>query len=349
MYHGGHAGSAVTQPSPPSWKKLYGPNLLYFNTGNDAEVMSDAKAELASERGEWPYCWMKNAAYPLLADRGTVTGTIAEAHGRSVDGAVVTLAQPGPLLTQGYDYMYWIQADSAGNFSIPSVRPGTYSVHVYATQGTIVDDPTHGEIVGSVTVAAGANDVGTLIWAPPYRANLLWSIGTSDRRSGEFRVFPPPVAAGASNTAYETGRMYSPTGTTAGLWTVPPATTTYTVDVSTPQTDWYFVQSVKGTWTVKFDLVTVPTGGATLTIAIAGAALAPQLTAAVNGHPIMSQTFGNDETLYRSCLEGGLFQMITATVPAEYLVVGGNTAAFTVTPSGAGSGVYYDMVKLESD
>lgn len=47
--------------------------------------------------------------------------------------------------------------------------------------------------------------------SPPFHANLLWSIGNSDQRSGEFRVFPN-VAAGPANTAYETGRMYAPTG-----------------------------------------------------------------------------------------------------------------------------------------
>jgi rhamnogalacturonan endolyase len=212
MYHGGHAGSAITTPSPAGWQKLYGPNLLYVDAGSDAQVVADALAQVATERGQWPYCWMSNGLYPLSAQRGTVTGKIAEAHGRSVAGAQVLLAQAGDLLTQGYDYMFWSVADAGGNFTIPAVRPGQYAVHVYATQGSIVDDPTTGEVVGNVAVVAGANDVGTLMWSPPYHANLIWSIGASDRRAGEFR-FDPAAPPGASNTAYETGRMYGPSPT----------------------------------------------------------------------------------------------------------------------------------------
>jgi rhamnogalacturonan endolyase len=350
MYHGGHAGSAITASSPPNWHKLYGPNLVYFNTGIDAEVIADAEMQAAIEQGRWPYCWMNNTLYPSAAQRGTVTGIISEAHGESAAYVMVTLAQAGALLTQGYDYMFWTQADANGHFSIPAVRPNTYMVHVYATQGTIVDDPDHGEIAGTVTVKPGANDVGTLTWSPPYHANLLWAIGQSDQRSGEFRVFPT-VAPDVSNTAYETGRTFGPGPTdTSGIWTVPPADTTYTIGTSTPETDWYFAQSVDGTWTVNFNLPSIPTGDATLTIALAGAARDPHVNVFVNGFQVLSQGLGNDETLYRSCLEGGLFQMLTATVPAADLLNGANTATFNMNTKGAeGAGVYYDIVKMESD
>lgn len=362
MYHGGHAGSAITTPSPANWHKIYGPNLVYVNTGSDSAVIANAQTQFVTEQSQWPYCWLNNSVYPLSAQRGTVTGTIAEAHGQSVAGAMVTLAQAGALIDQGYDYMFWTQADDSGNFTIPAVRPNTYSVHVYATQGTIVDDATHGEVAGTVTVAAGENNVGTLTWSPPYHANLLWSIGNSDQRSGEFRVFPD-VAAGPSNTAYETGRMYAPTGDgteQTGIWTVPPANTTYTIGTSTPQTDWYFAQSVDGTWTVDFNLTAVPTTAATLTIALAGAAREANLAVAINGHQVLNMGLGNDQSLYRSCLEGGLFQMVTVSVPAADLVKGANAAAFTVAntwnaatmapaAAGPGAGIYYDIVKLESD
>jgi rhamnogalacturonan endolyase len=348
MYHGGHAGSMITTPSPADWHKLYGPNLVYVNTGSEAEVIAGALAQGAAERAQWPYCWMNNTLYPLTAQRGTVTGTIAEAHGQSVAGAQVVLADTGALLTQGYDYMFWSVADAGGNFTIPAVRPGTYSVHVYATQGTIVDDPTTGEIVGTVTVAAGANAVGTLTWSPPYHANLLWSIGTSDRLSGEFR-FDPTVAAGVTNTASQTGRMYGPSAT-EGVWSVPPAATTYTIGTSTPETDWYFAQSVDGTWTVAFDLATVPAGGAFLTIALSGAVREPHLNAFVNGNQVVNIGLGTDDSLYRSCLTGGAYQVLTATIPAANLKAGANTATFNMnTKATAGAGVFYDFVKMESD
>ena len=261
---------------------------------------------------------------------------------------MVVLAQAGALISQGYDYMFWSQADASGHFTIPEVRPGTYAVHAYATKGTIVDDPSHGEIVGMADVQAGANDLGTLTWSPPFHSNLLWSIGNSDQTSGEFR-FDPNVATSIDNTAARTGRMYGPDAT-HGVWTVPPATTTYTIGTSTPQTDWYFAQGVDGTWTVSFNLASVPAGGAFLTIGIAGAARNAHLDVAVNGQSVFSQDFGNDQSLYRSALQGGMFQMLTGTVPASALSAGTNAATFTLSTKGsAGAGVYYDIIKLESD
>ena len=45
MYHGGHAGSAITTPSPAHWQKIYGPNLVYVNSGTDDVVVTDALAQ----------------------------------------------------------------------------------------------------------------------------------------------------------------------------------------------------------------------------------------------------------------------------------------------------------------
>lgn len=348
MYHGGHFGSATTTASPSNWQKIYGPNLVYVNSGADDAVIADALAQGAIERRQWPYCWMNNTLFPLTANRATVTGSVHEAHGRSVDGAMVVLAAPGPLLTQGYDYLFWSRADASGNFTIPAVRPGSYAVHVYATQGDIVDDPDHGEIVKTIDVAAGTNDAGALTWSPPYHPNQIVVIGVSDQRSGEFR-FDPATPPGVDNTAGLTGRMYGPDAM-HGVWTVPPATLTYTAGTSTPQNDWYFVQSVDGAWTVSFELPSVPSGGAALTLGIAGAARNAHLDAAVNGHAVLSQGFGNDQSLYRSALEGGSFAMLTANVPASDLVTGHNALTLTLNTKGsAGAGVYYDILKLESD
>jgi rhamnogalacturonan endolyase len=348
MYHGGHFGSATTTPSPSNWAKLYGPNLVYVNAGTDVQVIADAQARGDADVAQWPYCWMKNDLYPLAGERATVTGKLVEAHGRSVAGALVTLAGPGPLIDQGYDYMFWGQADDAGAFTIPAVRPGTYALHVFATRGTIVNDSSDGEIAKTVTVAAGTNDLGTVTWAPPYHAKLIWAIGTSDQRSGEFR-FDPNKPAASDNTAAHTGRMYGPDDS-HGVWTVPPAATTYTVGTSSPETDWYFAQSADGTWTVKFELAEIPAAGAFLTVGLAGAARTPNLAIAVNGKSVANQTFGNDQSLYRSALQGGRFTSLTAAVPASVLLAGGNTATFTLNTKGAeGAGVFYDIVKLESD
>jgi rhamnogalacturonan endolyase len=261
---------------------------------------------------------------------------------------MVVLAQEGTLLDQGYDYMFWSNADANGLFSIPNIRAGTYAVHVYATQGAVLDDVAHGEVVAaSVTVAVGANDLGTLTWSPPYQAKLLWSIGTADHSSGEFR-FDPSLPPGPTNVASAIGRRYG-TSATDPIWNLPPATTTYSVGTSQPSTDWYFAQSVTGTWTVNFDLTTVPPGGGYLAIGLAGAARNPSLVVAVNGHQVASQRLGNDSSLYRSALQGGRPELILATVPAADLYVGANTATFQLTNGTGGTGLFYDAITFSSD
>jgi rhamnogalacturonan endolyase len=97
-----------------------------------------------------------------------------------------------------------------------------------------------------------------------------------------------------------------------------------------------------------------------LTIALAGAAREPKLAVAFNGHQVLNMDLGNDQTLYRSCLQGGLFQRLSVAVPAADLVSGANEATFTISgtwdaatstagSAGPGAGVFYDIIKLESD
>jgi rhamnogalacturonan endolyase len=377
-YNGGHFGSNVVTPSPANWRKVYGPSLLYVNTGTDLEVISDAASQSAVERAAWPYCWMNQAAYPTQAQRAVVDGTISVTQGRSAAGAMVVLADPSELYLQSYGYMYWTHADASGNFTISGVRPGTYAVHVYATQGDITAsvDPTLPTNTGSapdggsdagpdggldasggsvspaddseviatnITVTSGMNHLGTLVWSPAYHPNLLWEIGTSDRSSGEFLVSGTTVASHAL-------REYGPSAT-EGLWGIPPANLTYTVGTSSPAQDWYFAQSKTGTWNVVFGLDRAVTGNAYLTLSIASVSQNPRLSVSVNGTSIFNQTFGNDGTLYRSALTSGRYQLLTVVFPASYLTVGAasNTMAFNLDSPGPATGIMYDLVKLETD
>lgn len=372
MYNGGHFGSNVLTPSPPNWQKIYGPSLLYVNAGSDAEVVAAAAAQAATERAAWPYCWMnQQPAYPT--QRATVDGTVVVSQGRSAAAAVVTLADPSELYLQAYGYIYWTHADATGHFVLSGVRPGTYAVHVYASEGDITstvtptlaptdagvssgtdaesDDadswvsPTdNSEVVApSVTVTAGANHLGTLVWSPPFHPHLLWEIGASDRTSGEF------VVSGTS-VARDVLREYGPSAT-EGLWGIPPANLTYTIDASASAQNWYFAQSKAGQWNVVFGLDAVASGNAYLTLAIASVSQNPRLSVSVNGNSIFDETFGNDGTLYRSALMSGRYQLVSIGFPASYLTVGSasNTMAFEMIGGGSGTGIMYDLVKLETD
>ncbi|MBA2393641.1 MAG: carboxypeptidase regulatory-like domain-containing protein [Ktedonobacteraceae bacterium] len=107
--------------------KIYGPWLVYFNNGS----ISDAQSQAGLEGASWPYSWLSNAHYPL--SRTTVTGTLRLANGQPAAGATVALAKPGgDLYAQGADYIFSTQADANGNFTIPKVRPATYSLYAFA-------------------------------------------------------------------------------------------------------------------------------------------------------------------------------------------------------------------------
>ena len=169
---------------------------------------------------------MSNPTYPLAAGRGTVTGTVAEAHGRSVAGATVTLAQTGALIDQGYDYMFWSQADGSGRFTIPRfvqarnsrarVRDGR---HPRGRHDRRLRRRDRRDGDGR---PQAHNDLGTLTWSPPcYHANLLWSIGSlgPEAREPRFR-FDPNKTSGGDNIGSMTGRTYGPSAAD-GVWTIP--------------------------------------------------------------------------------------------------------------------------------
>jgi len=326
MLSASHFGTpSVTIPSG----KIYGPWLVYFNNGS----ISDAQAQAATEAAAWPYSWLSNSHYPL--SRTTVTGTLKLANGLPAAGATVALGKSGgDLYAQGTDYIFSTQADSSGNFTIPKVRPGTYSLYAYANGGV-----TTGGAIGHVTdqyerdnisVSGSSVSLGTLTWTPTQYTNSLWQIGTADRKADEFNL---------GNVA----RQY-------GLFNQVPANLTYTIGQSTAASNWYYAQTQVGTWTVNFNLTKTYTGQGHLTVALAGASRTAAVTVGVNGSTVGSfPTYTNDEAIYRSANQSGYYHLITINFAASLLKSGANTLTFHATSVSSGGGVMYDTVKLESD
>jgi rhamnogalacturonan endolyase len=176
-------------------------------------------------------------------------------------GAWVGVTRPDPGVNWQLDskhYQYWTQADTAGNFSIPNVRPGTYALFAFAT-GAV------GEL-GQTNVAVKAGEttvLGDVIWKVPHAgASLAWEIGMPDRSAKEFRhgndYFQPYLwekFAGEFSNPLE-----------------------YTNGVSNWSKDWNYVQCgyPQGEkwslwkWRIHFNLTNAPmSGNATLTIAYA--------------------------------------------------------------------------------
>ncbi|HLI71215.1 MAG TPA: polysaccharide lyase family protein [Ktedonobacteraceae bacterium] len=320
MLVGSHFGNPnVSIPSG----KIFGPWFVYFNNGS----ISDAQAQAAAQDAQWPYTWLSNSAYPL--SRTTVTGTLRLADGRPAAGAQVTLAQPGgDVYAQGSGYIFTAQADANGNFRIPYVRAGNYSLYAWANGGSIGDITDQYEL-DNINVSGSTQNLGTLTWTPTEYSNLLWQIGTADRKADEFRLGNVP-------------RQY-------GLWNQVPANLTYTIGSSTPANNWYYAQTQVGTWTVNFNLSQTYSGTAHLTVALAGATRTADVTVAVNGTTIGSYpSFANDQAIYRSANQSGYYHLIPLSFAASLLKAGSNSITFDMTSVSSGGGVMYDTIKLET-
>jgi autotransporter-associated beta strand protein len=278
-------GSSTAVAAGTAWSKIYGPYLMYCNSGSSADACwADAQAQAQAEQAAWPYSWLtsNSTIYPSASGRGTVTGQFVVTDplkpAVSGAGAWVGLATPDTSSTYtslygNYDwqfdsnnYEYWAKADANGNFNIPNVRPGTYTLYAF-TYGAMGQYSQ-----ANVTVSAGQTTaLGQVDWNVTHSGNwIAWEIGVPDRKASEFNN-------GA--TTY-----YVPYAWTnfSNQFTNP---LNYNVGSSNWATDWNYAHdfwqvggndSSVGTlslwpWNINFNLASVPSSGnATLNIAVAG-------------------------------------------------------------------------------
>ncbi len=347
-------GSSTSVATNEEWAKIYGPYLLYCNTtatnanaGNT--LWADAKAQVAAEFAAWPYAWLTtNTNYPAAAQRGAVSGRllVSDSFKPALTGsnAWVGLAQPdagGNWQFESKRYQYWVHADANGDFIIPHVRPGNYTLSAW-TVGAV------GEFTrANVTVSAAAtNALGNITWTVPHTGGYLaWEIGVPDRTAREFRH---------GSTDYWRAFLWEDY---SSEFSNP---LEYTIGVSNPSTDWNYAHPgyLVGTnwsgwkWRVNFNLASVPTSGnATLVIAWAG-----------NDHARM-QFYVNDETtqfganLYppngggNGLIREGIhakYGVSSISIPVSRLRVGSNTITLLQGRSTTASDhVMYDYVSLE--
>jgi rhamnogalacturonan endolyase len=185
----GHYGAAgVSIAAGENWSKVYGPWLVYLNSGGTPDQLwADAKKRADAERAAWPYPWVADASFPLAAQRGTVTGqlqiTDPQDPAASPANAWIGLAAPSPdWQQQSGGYQFWVRAAQDGSFTLPNVRPGNYTL--YAFVDGVMDQFRHDHL----SVAAGQKlALGTLAWTPVRYGRQLWQIGTPDRTAKEFR------------------------------------------------------------------------------------------------------------------------------------------------------------------
>jgi rhamnogalacturonan endolyase len=234
-------------------------------------------------------------------------------------------------------YQFWSRGDDDGRFTIPSVRPGKYTLHAIAD--TVLGEYAKAEI----TIAAGQSvDLGRLEWKPVRYGRQLWEIGVPDRTAGEFRHGDHYWQWGLY---YEYPRDF-------------PDDVHYVVGKSDWHKDWNYCQCPRPdrpdgtTWTLAFDLPSTPLdplhGKATLRLAFA-ATSARRVTVTVNDHPAGDTgPLRDTATIRRDGIRGYWYER-PVSFDAGLLKAGANTIKLTIPPGNEMSGVEYDYVRLEWD
>jgi rhamnogalacturonan endolyase len=340
-------GSGIAVQAGDTWRKVFGPYLLYCNDSPDGAdaCWADARARSDIEVAAWPYSWLTDLTdYPPAGGRGTITGRFIVKDGLKPDvsggGAWVGVSQPDPGGNWQFEskrYQHWARAEPDGTFSIPWVRPGPYTLCAF-TRGAV------GEYsLADVKVSAGGTtSLGDLVWGVAHPGALIaWEIGIPDRTARGFR----------HGDDYFQGF----------LWEKFPVEFSnpleYTVGQSDWATDWNYAHSgypdgwSPWKWRINFPLSTVPgDGNATLVLALAGANSAA-LDIYVNDesapfvHLAPSVSGGN--ALIREGIHAK-YAVHNVSIPVSMLRPGANTISLVQTRStGPSEHVMYDYLSLE--
>jgi rhamnogalacturonan endolyase len=327
------------------WSKIYGPYLLYCNNADGVEAMwNDARERVKTEKAQWPYAWLAGVPeYPPTTARGQVTGqlVVKDALKPQLSGASawIGLAQPeanGNWQFESKHYQYWTRADAHGGFTIPNVRPGTYTLYAFTT-GAVGEFSQH-----DVIVRAGQSiSLGAVAWNVPHKGKIAWELGVPDRTSAEF----------ANGTHYFHGYEWEkfPKEFSNPL--------EFTIGQSDPAKDWNYAQTGYGEgklqpwkWRIHFHLASAPAGDGTLVLAIASADSAHiDVFSNDESKPVCTvvpSVQGGDALLRESghakyCVEH-------VTIPANQLHAGENVITLVQTNvKGLRAHVMYDYLSLE--
>ena len=360
-------GDETAVAAGEDWQKTYGPFLIYCNkvasgTPNASIALwEDAKAKAKTEQAAWPFSWHNNPIYIKESGRGTVTGklVINDTGNPTVAAADtwVGLAIPPTgcaSLTNfqawSKNYQFWVKTDADGNFTIPHVLPGTYSLFAFGT-GAI------GQLSLSnyaTVTAANTTALGTVNWIPTRVAPTVWEIGIPDRTASEFK----------HGTDWWTSNTYPNPNWAKFLDYITefPNDINFNIGQSNSATDWNYVQPSRNSipisdpiWNVNFNLTAAPTTGSQASVYVALAAnFGAALILSVNGVNVTSPTTGigpgNDaNAMIRKGIHGS-FAEVRYTFPASNLHAGANKISFSIRKTGGASSgeVMYDYIRLEA-
>lgn len=384
-----YGGAEVSVAAGEQWTKVIGPFMLYVNSGADAQaIYKDARAQAAKEQARWPIDTVQHPDYPTSKDRATVTGTLvlddAQAKSRNFPNLMVGLTAPdyqvsgGPgggrvvsWQTNAKHYQFWVPGNENGTFSIPDVRPGTYTLRAFA-------DGVLGELAQvDVTIQPGKNlNMGQVKWTPVRKGKQLWDVGIPNRNGSEFfkaetfwepaapraysDLFPNDVNFIVGKSDYKKDWYFQHV---PHFVAAPPAPPPPPVDPAAPPTTGPArrggraggagfgapAQNGRATpFTVTFEMPTAPKGKATLRLAIAGTG-ATSLDVAINEKAAgQVERLRGDGTISRHGSQGIWYER-EFVFDAALLKQGTNTLTLVVPAGNVNNGMIYDYLRLELD
>jgi rhamnogalacturonan endolyase len=341
-WRGSHyGGSSCAIARDETWTKVIGPFLIYCNSGADHDKLwKDALARAAKEAEAWPYGWVSGVDYPLKNQRGTVAGKMTVVDPLTPMSKVSNLlvgmtpqSASGKAVDWQLDaksYQFWVRADEKGNFRIPNIRPGTYTLHAIANG--VLGEFSKADVV----VAAGKTvEVGALEWKPVRYGKQIWEIGVPNRSAEEFK----------HGDKYWVWGMYNDYAKEF------PNDVNFIIGKSDWSKDWNYAQPPRDgkptTWTVSFDLAEAPKGKATLRLAICGSRGRSGIEVAVNDKsaggtgPLL-----DSGVMHRDGIRG-YWQEKNVSFEASLLKAGTNVIKLTNPGRKWVEGVLYDYLRLE--
>ena len=254
--------------------------------------------------------------------------------------------QPQPITWQNdaKHYEFWTHGAADGSFTIPNVRPGVYQLHAIADGILGAYDAT-----ATLTISPGEKtiDLGAIEWHPVHYGHQIFQIGTPNRSAKEFYK-------GDDHWHWGMYIQY------AKFF---PNDVDFTVGKSNPAKDWYIYQvphdidnksdghdQGRATpWTIHFTMPpsAATSGKATLRFGLIDASTR-SLRITVNGKDVGPDTDlrGGGGAIMRDGIEATWVER-DFSFDAALLHPGANTIVLTVPAGSVGSGICYDVVRLE--
>lgn len=257
-------------------------------------------------------------------------------------------------------YQFWITASANGKFTIPNVRPGTYTLRAIA-DGVIGEFAVTNIIIGE----GDTKSLGELTWTPLRYGRTLWQIGVPDRTAREFRhgdhywqwglyfnyakEFPTDVnyIIGRSDWKKDWNYVQPPRLLTQNLPATGEDDEAADALAQLVRTSTRDVQPT--TWSIKFGLNQTPRGQATLRLAFCGTHAGCNVEVFVNDKsigdtgPLPSTSAMQRDGIRAFWVERPL------TFAATQLRSGVNTIKLKSHATSWSQGVMYDVVRLELD